>query len=70
MPTDDFVEQYAYWVDTDPFDSVVARMLPHRAAYTSYQFSFFQKIGGILTTAQDDAEADRRFAELAAQVLD
>ncbi len=67
MPLDEFVKWYQPIVDTNPATPLAERMLPYRAYFSKYEFSFFERIDSAARTSRDLDEVASRFAALEAE---
>ncbi|GAB3351895.1 hypothetical protein [Lysobacter tyrosinilyticus] len=69
MPRDEFIKQGQPIIDMDPMQPLAEKMSPYRDRYSAYEFSFFERIDGVVHTAKDLPQAEAMFAELEAEAI-
>ncbi|GAB3351891.1 hypothetical protein [Lysobacter tyrosinilyticus] len=66
---DEFIKQGQPIIDMDPMQPLAEKMSPYRDRYSAYEFSFFERIDGVVHTAKDLPQAEAMFAELEAEAI-
>jgi hypothetical protein len=69
MPTDEFVKIYQPAIESDPSLPLAIRMALYRNSYTTYEFSYFQRMDNVFNTAKDAVQADAMLAALEAEAI-
>lgn len=67
---EEFIKLHQPLVDMDPMQPLAEKMAPFRGNYSAYEFSFFERIDGVVRTAKDLSQAAAMFAELEAEAID
>ena len=66
---DQFIKANQPILDLDPMLSLAEKMASQRGQYSAYEFSFFERIDGVVAKAADLDQADAMFAELEAEAI-
>ena len=69
IPREEFIKQGQPIVDMDPMQPLAEKMSRYRDRYSAYEFSFFERIDGVVRTAKDLSQAEAMFAELEADAI-
>lgn len=64
-----FIEGAQPIIEMDPTLPLAERLAPFRSRYTAYEFSFYERIDGVVRKAQSLEEAEVMFAELEREAL-
>ena len=70
MSREEFIKQGQPIIDMDPMQPLAEKMSPYRDRYSAYEFSFFERIDGVVRTAKDLPQAEAMFAELEAEAIE
>ncbi len=62
--TAEFVATYSSMLPIDPSATVVERMKPHQSEFSDYEFSFFERIEQVITSAANPEEAAAQLTRL------
>ena len=69
VPVEQFVKANQPVLDLDPMQPLAEKMASQRGQYSAYEFSFFERIDGVVAKAADLDQAEAMFAELEAEAI-
>ena len=65
-----FIKQGQPILDLDPMRPLAEKMAPYRRHYSAYEFSFFERMDGVVRTAKDLPQAEAMYADLEREAID